>query len=245
MKTVILVWQNTPQKCIDLFSWINGACYLFYLSAKIPFRLYVDIQFHIISKYVESNHPYKQFIFENKQYLEMIHDVEWYIKSSDSNLIFFSSTTCLPFTMTPACQTFARNLLTPKYRLTSQIQQIRSEHVVHVHINNPIISYPNFQQLFPIVYEKILPHLTSQTILLSDTQEFKDYVKERSECIIFDTKIGNIGFTAHDYAVEDSLLDLYIMTRAKYVSSFTWHDNLPGFLNILLFYNVYVEKITH
>lgn len=245
MKTVILVWQNTPQKCIDLFSWIKCASYLFYLSKKNSFRLYVDIQFHILSNYVESTNPYRQFIYENKESIEMIHDVEWHINSNDSNLVFFSSTTWLPFEMNPSCQNFLQKLLIPKYRITSQIQHIKSEHVVHVHLNNPIISYPNFQQLFPIVYEKLLPYLTSQSILLSDTKEFKDYIKEKHKCIMFDTKIGNIGFTPHNYAAEDSLMDFYIMTQAKYVSSFSWHDDLPGFLKMVVLHNVYVEKIPH
>jgi hypothetical protein len=245
MKTVILVWENTQNKCTDLFDFIKGTCYLFHLSKLIPFKLYIDIQFHILSNFLDITHPYIHFIIDNKQYINTIHDVEHYILSSDSNLLFFRSITYLHHNINDDCKQFIQKLLTPKYDLFVKINHIPVNKIVHVHINNPIISYPPFQQLFNIVYDKILPFLSPTTILLSDTKEFKEYVKTRNSCIIYDTRIGNIGYTPHDYTVEDSLLDLYMLTRSKCIYSFSWHDDIPGFLKILLIYNVNIEIIQH
>ena len=235
MKTVILVWHNRPT-CIDLFSWVKGTCYLFHLSKIIPFRLYVDIQFHVLSNYIECSHPYEQFIRENKQCIETVHDVDWYIKSSDSNLLFFRCTTYLPVKLSAECNAFIRKLFTPKLQL--QINRHKVKNVVHVHVNNPIISYPPFQTLFEVVYEKIEPYLTEDTLLLSDTKEFKEYVKVRNKCMIRDTKIGNIGYSPHDDRVEDTLIDFYTMTRANRIYAFSWYNEIPGFLQIVSFYNV-------
>ncbi len=237
MKTVILVWQNMPT-CIDLFSWVKGACYLFHLSKIIPFRLYVDVQFHILSNYIESTNPYAHFIFENKQSIETVHDVDWHIKSSDSSLLFFRCTTYLPVKLSAECNAFIRKIFTPKYKLQLQINQIQVKNVVHAHLNNPIISYPPYKQLFDVVYKKIEHYLTEDTLLLSDTKEFKEYVKSKKKCMIRDTKIGNIGYAPHDASVQDTLIDLYTMTRANRIYAFSWYNEIPGFLQIVSFYNV-------
>jgi hypothetical protein len=149
----------------------------------------------------------------------------------------------LPVKLPTECNTFIRKIFTPKYKLQLQINQIKVNNVVHVHVNNPIISYPPYQHLFEVVYEKIEPYLTEDTLLLSDTQEFKDYVKNKKKCIIQDTKIGNIGFTPHDNRAEDSLLDLYHMIRAKRVYSFNWHNQIPGFVQMAMFYNVEIITV--
>jgi len=94
------------------------------------------------------------------------------------------------------------------------------------------------------VYQRIKKYLSPNIIILSDTHEIKTYIKSKyPECIVFDTLIGNIGFEPHDEAVYDTLIDLYLMTKAKLIYSFSWNFSIPGFVNITSMYNVPVYQI--
>ena len=94
-----------------------------------------------------------------------------------------------------------------------------------------------------IVYARIKKYITPTTIVLSDTHEFKTYLKTKQECIIFDTLIGNIGFPPHDDAIEDTLFDLYLMTKANKIYSFSWGNTIPGFVKLASLYNVPILEI--
>ena len=248
MKTVIHVWKNTTKgKCIDLFEYVKCTCYLVYLSKQFHFKLYVDTQLHSISNYtIPVKHPYQPMILENNQDIPFIHDIEQYILSSDSDLVYFSSTTYMFFTLNKECKDLLQLILQPCYSLQCKIDSIPVNTIVHVHINHSIItSMVPYQHLYYTIYDKIKPYLSPNTIVLSDTKEFKTYLKSKQDCIVFDTKIGNIGYTPHDDCIEDTLIDLYLMTKAKKIYSFSWYKTIPGFVKLMYIYDVPLVQITY
>jgi hypothetical protein len=206
----------------------------------LNFKLYVDIQHHSISKcLLNLHHPYQELILEQKENIHTIHDVEHHITTSTSDLLFFYTTTYLFFIIDKNCNTFIKNILLPSPILSSRIEPIQIENILHIHINNSIISPFKQSYLLHRVYEKIKHYITPSTIILSDTYEIKQYIKsQHSECIMFDTLIGNIGFEPHDGCVEDTLFDLFLMTKAKKIYSFSWNYDIPGFLKILSIYDI-------
>ena len=228
MKTVIYVWKNNSihrsKQCDDLFKLIQTTCYLYYLSKKMSFILYVDTQHHSISKCLPPLiHPYTKII--ETYPIPIIHDLDYYIQSTNKDLLYFSSTTYLHHTIMPDCSSFIRKILEPPQSMLKRLPTNITT-VVHVQINEPIISKFKYPHLLYTVYYRIYPYLSPTTIVISDTYEFKTYLK--SKCIVFDTRIGNIGFTPHDDAVEDTLFDLYIMTKATKIYTFSWLIEVMG-----------------
>jgi hypothetical protein len=247
MKTVILVWKNkyNGKYCDELFTLIKSTSYVYYLSHKLNFKLYVDIQHHSISKCLPNlYHPYQDFILDQKENICTVHDVEHYINTSTSDLLFFYTTTYLFFILDKNCNAFIRNILLPSPILRTRINPIQVENILHIHINNSIISTFKQPYLLHRIYNTIKPYITPSTIVLSDTYEIKQYIKEQQcECIIFDTIIGNIGFEPHDACVEDTLFDLHLMAKAKKIYSFSWNYDIPGFLKILSIYEVPIIEL--
>jgi hypothetical protein len=247
MKTVILVWKNGSihrnKHCDDIYQLIKSTCYVYHLSTIIPFTFFVDTQHHSISNYIPSMpHPYEQLILNNQ--IPIVHDVEEYINTT-SNVLFFSTTTCLPFIISEKGKQFIQQLFIPPYPIIVKLIPISIQSIVHVHINNSIISYPSYPYLFYKIYEYIQPYLSLSTIVLSDTKEFKDFLKPKNKCIIFDTLIGNIGYTPHDDKIEDTLFDLTLMTKATKIYSFSWNKKVPGFVKIASFYDVPIKEIKY
>jgi hypothetical protein len=246
MKNVIYVWKNNSihrnKLCDDFFQLIQTTCYLHYLSMTIPFNLYVDTQHHSISKCLPvSEHPFMNLIANNT--IPVVHDLDYYIISTDSNILYFCSTTFLPHKLTIPCIQFIQHLIMPSPKLILRILPIQVDTIVHVHINDPIISTFKYPYLLYTVYNRIKSYLSSKTILLSDTNECKQFVKSKHNCIIFDTQIGNIGYPLHDDKIEDTLFDLYLMTKATKIYSFSWSNTIPGFVKIAHLYNVPIVEI--
>jgi hypothetical protein len=246
MKTVIYVWKNNSihrsKLCDDLFQLIKTTSYLHYLSVNMTFTLYVDTQHHSISKVLPVlHHPHMKLIAENK--IPVVHDLDYYIQSTKSDILYFCSTTYLPFKLNKPCMEFIQCILMPSPTLLLRILPIQVYNVIHVHINDPIISKFKYSYLLYTVYERIKHCLSPTTIVLSDTAEFKSYVKTKQDCIVFDTKIGNIGYPPHDDRVEDTLFDLYLMTKATKIYSFSWWNTTPGFVKIVSLYNVPIVEI--
>jgi len=245
MKTVIYVWKNnsihSSKQCDDLFQLVKTTCYLHYLSIKMLFTFHVDTQHHSISKCLPIIHPYQKIIATNK--IPIVHDIDYYIQSSSNDILYFCSTTYLPHKLSTECVEFIKKIFAPSYSIMNRIQPIQVNTIIHVHINSPIISTFKYSHLLYIVYARIKKYITPTTIVLSDTQEFKTYLKTKQECMIFDTLIGNIGFPAHDDAIEDTLFDLQLMSKATKIYSFSWSNTIPGFVKLATLYNVPVIEI--
>jgi len=206
------------------------------------FTLYVDTQHHSISTVLPVvHHPHMKLIAENE--IPVVHDLDYYIQSTNSNILYFSSTTYLPINLNKSCNELIQTILMPSPKLLLRILPIQVYNVIHVHINDPIISRFKYSYLLYTVYERIKHYLTPTTIILSDTHEFKTYIKSKQDCIVFDTKIGNIGYPPHNDAVEDTLFDLYLMTKATKIYSFSWWNTIPGFVKIAKIYNIPIIEI--
>jgi len=246
MKTVIYVWRNNSihrsKLCDDLFQLIQTTCYLHYLSVITPFTLYVDTQHHSISKVLHVlQHPHMKLIATSE--IPIAHDIDYYIQSTNTDIIFFYSTTYLHVKLNQPCIECIQHILMPSPTLILRILPIQVHNILHIHINDPIISTFKYPHLLYTVYERIKHYLTPTTIVLSDTYEIKQYVKSKQECIVFDTKIGNIGYPPHDNRIEDTLFDLYLMTKATKIYSFSWMNTIPGFVKIAAYYNVPIIEI--
>ena len=153
MKTIILVWKNhyTKNRCDDLFTCIKATCFLYHLSQTMKFHLFVDFQHNSISKCLTKTHPYKEYILEHK--IPIIHDVEHFIKTSDSNFLFFYTPTHECVNPSKECKQFIRNLIAPPEIIQQSIQSIPVHNILHLQLNNPIIEYFNIiQNVFWIAF---------------------------------------------------------------------------------------------
>ena len=246
MKTVIHVWKNKSihrsKLCDDFFQLIKTTCYLHYLSIITPFTLYVDTQHHSISKVIPMlDHPHIKLIADNE--IPIVHDIEYYIQSSNTDVLYFCSTTYLRIDLTQPCRDFIQTILMPPPTMLLRILPIQVNNIVHIHINDPIILTFKYPHLLYLIYERIKHYITPTTIVISDTHEIKQYIKTKKDCIIFDTKIGNIGYPPHDHCIEDTLFDLYLMTKATKIYSFSWMNTIPGFVKIVSCYNIPIVEI--
>uniref|UniRef100_A0A6C0B9L6 Uncharacterized protein n=1 Tax=viral metagenome TaxID=1070528 RepID=A0A6C0B9L6_9ZZZZ len=128
MKSVIYVWKNNSihrsKLCDDFFQLIQTTCYLHYLSVIMSFILYVDTQHHSISKVLTVlNHPHMKLISDNK--IPVVHDLDYYIQSIDSDILYFCSTTSLPFKLNKPSIEFIQRILMPSPTLILRILPIQ------------------------------------------------------------------------------------------------------------------------
>ena len=122
----------------------NAVLFISFLSKKMSFILYVDTQHHSISKCLPPLiHPYTKII--ETYPIPIIHDLDYYIQSTNKDLLYFSSTTYLHHTIMPDCSSFIRKILEPPQSMLKRLPTNITT-VVHVQINEPIISkfkYPH------------------------------------------------------------------------------------------------------
>lgn len=241
---IILVWthkvKNLETTCNNNF-WglgdiIRGAINMFQLSKILNFELIIDIQLHNISNYLEYyQHENSNLILENKNNIEFISNPKNYIlQNKDKKILYFLTTSNYEYSIDDECKLFINKLLTPnnefqKYILNKEIPFINYD-IIHFRLGDEALIKNNinlsFDKYLLLINEK------NNTILISDSKEFKKYTKNKIDIFTFDIDIGHIGYEEHKNILRDTLFEFFILIKSNKITSYSVHSWGSGFVQI-------------
>lgn len=256
-KTFVLIWTQKCKNMGDYWGFgdvIRGTIGAYELSKKYKFKLVVDISQHPISKFLNYNprHPYQSLVYENRNnipYLGFweddlvnhIHGVFY-----KQNILFgFTNVNNREFMdiqlpLAEDTRNFMKEILTPSNELEKLIQQylVQLPHkdfeALHYRLGDMSSLVSSKVQ---IDENKLLTHVKQcykpNCILFSDNQKFKNMIYKNlyNDIYMFHFDIGHLGYH-HDYTkVLNSLIEFFILSKAKYIHSFSVYTWASGFVN--------------
>ena len=85
------------------------------------------------------------------------------------------------------------------------------------------------------MYAEILKNnLKENSILLTDSQKFKDYVNALPELSgrlrVLDTKISHLGLSEDSDGVRDTVFEFFLATQAQSIQTYSVHWWVSGFM---------------
>lgn len=270
-KTIILAWTKNSCNLSDNITcnyWglgdvIRGTMHMYILTKKYGINLIVDTQLHSLNAYLKKRpHPYQELVLKNKDNIPFLPFV--FSNDSFNNFIKFINDENnykdgILFMMTNGpirinhisqdCKDFIKNILTPNDEFQAYIDEKMKTipypeyDILHYRFgDSEMIKHINEQH--SDFLENVRKHSTSNTILLSDSQGFKNLVKQNFEIFMFDINICHLGHPIETHDLKDTLFEFFMTTRAKSIKTFTVHNWLSGFVRISnLIYDVPLIRI--
>jgi len=264
VKTVIMVWTHKVTNMVSsnmgnywgLGDTIRGTIQMFQLSKRLGFRLIVDNQLHNVSQFLKPRpHEYSDFVLENKDNIQFIQNGEEYIKNATDDVVWFLTNGQMVHKdpITDECKEFIKDILTPNDEFREYFNQkileipYKNYNILHFRLNDAEIINNNERK---IDYNQLLNHVKkyadSETVLVSISKPFKDFIKSHIDIDIFmfDIEIGHFGYSEHKNMIRDTLFEFFIITKAKQIKTNSVYRWLSGFTRVANeIYDVPLERI--
>lgn len=239
--TVIQVWTQTVNNCPGSY-WglgdiIRGTCKLYQLSKKMNFKLIVDTQLHPMSKYLNNApHKYSDLIYNNKNNISFVEDSEQFIKNNNQNVIYFlTNQQCDEFNnhnkiLDEDCKQFIKTILTPTPEFEiyiNKFNEFNNFNVLHYRLGDDDLMNNNINYMY---YDSLVDNMPKidNSILLSDSCNFKKYIKSKINVFMIDGIVAHMGKSDND--VKDTLREFFIITRAKHIYTHSIYCWISGFV---------------
>ena len=255
-KTVIHTWVLRPCNRGQNHFWgfgdmLRGSASLYSICNKLGYNLIVDYSNHPVSKFLECiPHKYSTIINTNKdnimfescdnnQQLQKI--IERRLENSD--FTYFSTNGFLDsWNITDNCRTFMEKLLVPKKELAQYIEaKINKENpynIMHFRLGDSYLlenNEANFEKYNKIIYDNLRPN----SLLLSDSNKFKQYVKQNKTINVFETNSAHLGVSDDLNAVRDTLFEFFVATNAESIVTYSNYSHVSGFMTaVSKIYNI-------
>ena len=252
MKTIIQTWglnfKNLKSTKHDgrfgLGDVIRGTIALYQLCKKYNYNYVVDIQLHPISNFLEvEKNKYSDLILENKDNINFIYpnDIENFITINDNDIIMLFSNAKLIHSITDDCKNFIKNIMKPNLELKKYIDltisklPFKLDNILHYRmagIDGDQIQ--TFKRKNYIEYlNHVMKHKKENDILITDNMLFKQIIKQNKINILtLDTKVAHLGYDTDINGIKDTLLEFFIMTKAKNIKYHPLYGP-SGFIKII------------
>ena len=262
MKTIILVWTtkfnnitiDSVNGFFGLGDVVRGTMSMFQLSKKYHFRLIVDIQLHPISKFLKfNNSEFSDLIKKNEKNIPFFYpeEIENFVKNDPREINFLFTNNHLIESVNQECKDFIKNILLPKDEFANYIQNFLqfeninlSYNILHFRLGDSLLVRNETSNDFQTFIGKMNEHKEEKDILMSDSEQFKQYVKLTNNNIkLLNTKTAHLGYEQHSDNIRDTLLEFFIITKAQKIKTFSVYGHLSGFVNIVnQVYDVPIER---
>jgi len=262
-KTVIHTWV---QACIDtppesfwgIGDLIRGVCTSYIASRNLDVDFIVDFSNHPVSKYLfTQTHKFTELVAEKRNAIEWINCASYShlqyelckrLKTQDT-VLFLTNGPVTPgiYTNGPVtteiydddCKDFVRTLLRPNSELQAFINSVAIESrysIIHFRLGDANLVY-NKKLSTEKEYEIFLNNVEPDSILMSDSADFKRDIKSKvPDSKMFDLEIGHFGL-ASDEKIRNTLFELFILTKARLIKTYTRYKHTSGFAVIA--YSIY------
>lgn len=245
MKTIIQVWSHyyynkKPDKFNNFYGIgdiLRGTMNLYLYCRKNNYNFVVDIHLHKLSEYIiENNHLYRNLIERNKNNIPFVkgEELDKFINNSTEDTIFlFTNLNKQINNPDEDTINFMKNLLKPKQDLQNYIDKYleiyNNFNIMHFRLgDNELVRNNNnkdFKKYLNIL-EKI--PFSENDILISDSNTFKKFIeKKKIKIKILKTNPSHIGLNND---LKDTLLEFFLLSRAKKINSYSVHRWNSGFV---------------
>jgi len=249
MKTVIFVWtqevcnliSNDKDNFWGIGDILRGIIHTYQLCQTLKYEFIVDIQLHPISTFlINKPHKYSDLILSKKDNIHFISNTKEFILSNPNDVIYFETNNHFHDPITLDCKDFIKKLLTPTPDFSACLHDARATilwptySILHYRLGDPCMITKA-----PINFDSLLSHIkknmSDETVLLSDSQKFKECVqKEISPSpFMFDTVVGHVGFAKHKNDLRGTLIEFFICQTAKHIRTYSVYPWLSGFVKCI------------
>ena len=119
-------------------------------------------------------------------------------------------------------------------------------YVMHVRCGDDFLNKPALLQSDILKIANDYKEGKTHLLLLSDNNSIKNSIKERIPDVIIDSskKIAHLGCDTNDFAILDTLLDFYVMSKAKgilSISPYSWGSGFSQWCSVI--YGIPFKKI--
>jgi hypothetical protein len=255
-KTIIFSMTHTPKNFkpyndnIGNNMWgigdvVRGLIGLYKYCKTNNFYFYIDAQNHLLNKYLDiSYNPYKEFVKEKSEdiyFLPASSKPDDYINNYDKNEpVCLFTNMCFDDIIDDSDKNFIKqNFLIPKPVILERIKELISGNIydyeiLHCRLGDNEFIYENDHKKYQSIYEYVKKHINEKTILLCNSIHFKNYVRKNYPKIRqFETKTAHLGYqNSSKEGIIDTLSELFIMTRANKIYTFSEYGHMSGFTKI-------------
>lgn len=240
---------------------IRGTILLYQLSKQYNFELIVDISQHPLSKLLEhkylstnKNNITYECIKNIKEITDIKYfhcngkknnDVEKFISNCNKNSIYIITNEFCNINLSKDCKDFIKKLLTPNQEMklyydntikTFNIPNIYK--IIHVRLGDSMFSnnslHLQLQNTITTIYNKIKSILNPNDnyILLSDSHQFKNFVKQQQykNINVYDTDICHVGLSRNPHDLKDTMFDFYLTINSSEIFTYSVYTWISGFV---------------
>lgn len=252
--TVVLVIKQSYYNCIqnqtdnfwgmgDMMRSIYGA---YIKSKEYNFKLIIDFSHHPISDFIIcSNHKYSNEISNNINSIYMYSNKQFnrYLsRNLNSNKTAFVGAHFGPEVYNEnICDNDIKFFIKKNIRMNSHFLSCFQEKIKNISLLNfNVIHYrlgdieliQNIADTNKLTkyYNHLMGEITNNTILLTDSTTFKNYVKQNNDSIfLFNHDIGHIGYHSSYEKMKNSLIEYFILSKATSIKSYSVYKWTSGF----------------
>lgn len=240
---------------------IRGVIKMFQLSKKMNFELIIDIQHHPISNFLKKqSHNYESLILENKNNIPFIYPgkVEEYILANkNKDVLIFLTNDTFNEPITEECKDFIKNLLTMNDEFNLYFQEKKKEipfniyNIFHFRLGDSELIEKKYKEKYDIEFSILnnygiplkeynkkencivsIDKYEKNIILMSDSFQFKNYVKEKYDIFMFDNNISHIGYDANLETIRETLFEFFVITQSQTIKSYSVYHWTSGFIKV-------------
>jgi hypothetical protein len=258
-KTIIHVWTqefleldgSQSKEFFGFGDLIRCSIELYKLCKCMNYNFIVDISLHPISQfYNEYKHEYSELILKNKDEIYhispniMLRFISKEIKKKD--VIYFISNFCSSLSNPKFGETeietkertdYFKKIFTPNEEFMNYINENykdilnKNYKILHYRLEENYL-LNKCQDNFDKFYKHLVNNYNDNYIFICNSTEFKKYIKNKNKNIkIIDNEVCHIGKCKNKELLKYTLSELYILSKSKYIKSFSVYEWISGFVN--------------
>jgi hypothetical protein len=258
-KTIIHVWTqefleldgSQSKEFFGFGDLIRCSIELYKLCKCMNYNFIVDISLHPISQfYNEYKHEYSELILKNKDEIYhispniMLRFISKEIKKKD--VIYFISNFCSSLSNPKFGETeietkertdYFKKIFTPNEEFMNYINENykdilnKNYKILHYRLEENYL-LNKCQDDFDKFYKHLVNNYNDNYIFICNSTEFKKYIKNKNKNIkIIDNEVCHIGKCKNKELLKYTLSELYILSKSKYIKSFSVYEWISGFVN--------------
>jgi hypothetical protein len=246
MKTVIQIW--TQEVCNNKNSFwgfgdmLRGTAYLYTLSKEIGCNFFTDISLHPVLYFIKGQkHGFENHIINNKDNIFYLtgNDAKEFIEANNQDVhLFFTNgpQNYFPDQLNENCKQYLKDLIAPNDLIQENVKILTPDEpfdILNVRLGDSfIINKKKFDENnnnFLKLEENLKKQITEKTILISDCYEFENYFSKKYSLKSLDLQTGHIGKEKDLEKIKNSLIQFFIMSKAKEIKTYNVYDWTSGF----------------
>jgi hypothetical protein len=233
---------------------IRGTISIYKLSQEFGSQFYLDTLDHPIGKYLKKQQTiqgYEDFIAKSKnniytfyRYFELSDFVKRNLITSNfvavhSNAVFKDRNNMIENEnstfLSDSDKTNLLKYFEPTEELNEAIKECQNklpEHynIIHFRIGDDYFD-SNINQLHLEELESIfIKHYESCDVLLTDNNYFKQYIKNKYNCLTLDTNIVHVGLSENSCGIKETLVEWFIQAKSSKIKTYSCYGWLSGFV---------------